>query len=652
MQSLYKNKQFLGWSKSSTATTASYSSGGNLGTVSANTILYAVWQERDSITISATPSGIITTSNVSFTNTPDASDGLTYYFNVGTNISRQCTISIDTSTARDQYRYYIDSVTGVTGTITATGQRSWIGNNVTNNTTTATSKTITVNLKRNLYFFLHAYAIEKDSDGIIGPNPNYWSTDITMNLINNDSPVLYNSTGSNNTMTNCNHKYKSVFLNPGDSVTIQTICTNQDYYLARMHVPNNTNIAVTAWNGSYSENTKTITNTDAVDRSILKSSEGYSGNRVSASFLSTDTQYKNCTYTLTIPTGNDGIALMGSASTHKTQRTYLVYEPFHCQIQLTNTNYTPSISRTNTLTNSECLYTSGTPKIYRFFNDINLSNSQYIYCKRNNNNTNSVITGISIDNVVDSYIYPVLWNGINKINNLYYFQNVSGQTIGSYTYNLEHFLNVSIQPDASLLSTYHAPWNINVTWSNTDYKCIIILRLPEANEDSNTTETDTNEVGNKIYFNGSGWEYQNATDKNKKVYVKEITNLTSASTLNTTLQDVANSGYILKSIKKYRYNGDWNSSLTTTTVTRDQLDAGTATLPAGWTRSSSDTSNDILTLNQNNLTTGSVDYYFITYEEGLPIFYPDSENNPKRAIQLYWEGNRAIGLYYENTKLL
>jgi hypothetical protein len=49
---------------------------------------YAVWQERDSITISATPSGIITPSNVSFTNTPDASDGLTYYFNIGTSISR------------------------------------------------------------------------------------------------------------------------------------------------------------------------------------------------------------------------------------------------------------------------------------------------------------------------------------------------------------------------------------------------------------------------------------------------------------------------------------------------------------------------------------------------------------------------------------
>lgn len=42
----------------------------------------------------------------------------------------------------------------------------------------------------------------------------------------------------------------------------------------------------------------------------------------------------------------------------------------------------------------------------------------------------------------------------------------------------------------------------------------------------------------------------------------------------------------------------------------------------------------------------------ITYIEGLPIFYPSGENDFKRAMYVYWEGNRAIGLYYENTRLL
>jgi len=81
-------------------------------------------------------------------------------------------------------------------------------------------------------------------------------------------------------------------------------------------------------------------------------------------------------------------------------------------------------------------------------------------------------------------------------------------------------------------------------------------------------------------------------------------------------------------------------------------------LPIGWNRTSPDAttgSNDKMELNKagtTDLPAGQVDYYFITYEEGLPVFYPDGGNNPKRAIQLYWEDTRAIGLYYENTRLL
>lgn len=42
----------------------------------------------------------------------------------------------------------------------------------------------------------------------------------------------------------------------------------------------------------------------------------------------------------------------------------------------------------------------------------------------------------------------------------------------------------------------------------------------------------------------------------------------------------------------------------------------------------------------------------IVYIEGLPIFYPSGENDFKRAMYAYWENTRAIGLYYENTRLL
>lgn len=627
MQSLYKNKQFLGWSKSSTATTASYSSGGNLGTVSASTILYAVWKDRDSVTINPSVSDITT---ITFDNTPDASDGLTYYFNRGTN--KKVTISIDAN-ATGSEEYYINSVSGATGTITANGQRSWVGNNVTNNGSSAVVTTINITYHKNLKFYLHNYFIERTS------------FDPTTQL--NTLTVSGTNSFFTQTDTNYKDKYQSIFLNPGDSIIFAGTMTNPNYYIARVHIPNTSNSMSDAWNGSYSEGSSEITNTISVDRLILKNT--YNGNNVSASI--NDANYRDYSYTYTIPTGSTGIALMGDALVHNFERGYIVYEPFHCQIQLTNTNYSPSISRSTDLTNAECLFVSGTPRIYRFFNDVELTNSQYIYCYRQNNSTNNVIISISIDNISNELIYPVLQNGTSKINNLFYFPQATSRTIGSYNYYMDRFLRVYIQPNISLLKTYHAPYNIDINWNNTDYKCIIILRLPEANEDNNTTETDSNIVWNKIDFNGTGWTYLNDTTRNKRIYFKEIYDTTSNS-INTTLQDVASSGYILKSVKKYSYNGTYGSTLTTSTVTREELDAGTGSLPTGWTRSSSATSNDILTLNQTSLTSGAIDYYFITYEEGLPVFYPDGENNPKRAIQLYWEGNRAIGLYYENTRLL
>lgn len=628
-------------------------------------IYYAVWQERDSVTISATPSGIITPSNVSFTNTPDASDGLTYYFNIGTNISRQCTISISSlpTASNGEGFYYIYSVTGATGAITAVGQRSWTGNNVTNtSTTTATSKTIEVTLKRNLRFYFHSDVIEVDTNGITGPYPNNWKNDNILSA--SDSNRIHESswitTGSSGYCENC----IQVYLNPGDSMTFTSTCTNQDYYLARIHVPNSTNTMDTPWGGSYSGNTKTITNTNAIDRSVLKSNGGYSGNRVSASFLSTDTKYKNCTYTLTIPTGNDGIALMGvDDSTHKIQRAYLVYEPFHCQVQLTNTDYDPYVTRVGSLyTKDDCLLTytnSNQTRIYRFFNDIELTSGDYITCKRTDNDTNNIITTVSYNDNVYNIEYPTLWFGTNKIHNLYYFPSAQQWTFGPSDYYTNHFSELRIQPDQSLLDEYHAPYILNVAWNNTIYRCFMILRLPEAGEDANTTETDSSNISSKINRDFSGWANINKSGQNRLVYYKDFNTLTE-SINNIEISDASNSGYILKNIQRYRYNSAYNSTINNTTnpptiVTREELDSGVknlSTVLPGWNRSSSATSNDVLTFNQNTLPAGVVDYYFITYEEGLPIFYPDGENNPKRAIQLYWEGNRAIGLYYENTRLL
>jgi len=118
---------------------------------------YAVWQERDSVTINPSVSDITT---VVFDNIPDAQDGLTYYFDRGTN--KKVTIEINTS-ATGGKEYYINSVTGATGTITENGRRSWVGNNTANTGSTAVTTTINIMYHKNLKFHLHNYFIERTS---------------------------------------------------------------------------------------------------------------------------------------------------------------------------------------------------------------------------------------------------------------------------------------------------------------------------------------------------------------------------------------------------------------------------------------------------------------------------------------------------------
>jgi len=138
-----------------------------------------------------------------------------------------------------------------------------------------------------LHFCFHSNAIEVDTNEITGPYPNNWNNDNILSASDSDRihARSWTTTGS---FGYCGNDIE-VYLNPGDSMTFTSTCTNQDYYLARIHVPNSTNTMDVPWGGSYSGNTKTITNTSAVDRSVLKSNEGYSGNRVSASFSSADT---------------------------------------------------------------------------------------------------------------------------------------------------------------------------------------------------------------------------------------------------------------------------------------------------------------------------------------------------------------------------
>lgn len=600
---------------------------------------YAVWRERDSVTINPSVADI---TAIAFNTTPSAQDGLTYYFDRGLN--KKVTLSINAN-ATGSEEYYINSVSGATGTITANGRRSWVGNNSANTGSSAIATTINITYHKNLQFYLHNYFLEWNNYG-----PSY----LSMNFSFSYSGTYQLATEETNTTTNYNDFSKSFYLNPGDSVTCTVETTDPRYYLARIHIPNTTTTMSSVWDGIYSNNSFTINNTLLQDRIALRN--GYSGNNTTLSVPSnTVSDLRKYTYILTIPTDSTGISLMGDTSIHKIERAYGIFEPFHCIIKLYNTNYTPNTGWLGGLTKYECemIYGGETNLTVtcRFFNDITLINNQGVYCQRNSSANNYIITNIMKDGVSLGFEDPMQnQNQENKLVNLIYFPSLDTVTIGNYNYYLNKFTEFYIQPDSNLLQTYHEPISININWA-TAYKYYIILRLPEANEDNNTTETDLNLVTNKISYDSLGWIRYNKTNENKQILLR-TPETSSSSTIINTIQDIANSGYILKNIKKYRYNGTYNSTLSTTTVTREELDSGTGSLPSGWSRSTSDNSNDILTLNQNNLVAGSVDYYFITYEEGLPVFYPDDENNPKRAIQLYWEGNRAIGLYYENTRLL
>ena len=641
MQSLYKNKKFLGWSKSSTATSASYSSGGNLGTVSEDTILYAVWQERDSVTINPSVSDITT---VVFDNIPDAQDGLTYYFDRGTN--KKVTIEINTS-ATEGKEYYINSVTGATGTVIENGRRSWTGNDIANIGSTAVATTISVIYHKNLKFHLHNYFIELAS---FDPTTQLDTLTLT------GHPIF-----SARTTNNYRDKYKVVYLNPGDNITLTGIMTDSHYYIARAHIPNTTNDMSDIWNGNYSNSSLEITNTTTVNRLILKNT--YSGNNVSTSI--TDANYKNYSYTYTVPTGSDGLALMGDASTHKIEQGYIIYEPFHfsADIIINNPDGRLSIGRSTSLL-QYCQYsTTSTGYFIQFFNDLNyqnlnIDNDLGITFNPSSTTSTDRITQLIVDDNLQDFKYYVLQNGEKKINNYVYIQ--SNESDSQEGYQLSRYRGLWISPDQDLIDNWAPAHSVTVSWSITDYKAFIILKLPESS-DSDVDTTDTNNILDKISFSGSGWtNYTDLTEnRNRLVYVQEITNVNTTSNINATLRDIAEQGYILKNIKYCYYSQDISSLQNSGTIIREQLDNNNnSDLPIGWNRTSPDAttgSNDKLEFNKagtTNLPAGQVDYYFITYEEGLPIFYPDSESNPKRAIQLYWEGNRAIGLYYENTRLL
>lgn len=628
------SKNIAGWTETQGSTVVTYTPQSTF-TITKNTVLYAIWEDRDSVIINPSVANITT---VSFNTTPSAQNGLTYYFNRGLN--KKVTLSIN-PTATGSGEYYIYSVSGATGTITPTGQRSWTGNDVANTGSSAVLTTINIVYHKNLLFYFFLCAIEKNKLS----QPNF-STDFLLG----GNELLQEL--EDTTEEGYNYKYKTKNLNPGDSITHTVSCVNSNYYISRIISPNTTGSNY-PYDGS--------PDTDELPGSFIKKRleliEGYSGNNISVSI--TDDSCTSLTYTLTIPTGSSGVALMGDETNINVQRAYAVYEPFHCQYQINNYNYTLNLYETMgyripraSLITQDTSVANREQYTIKFFNDVSINPSYYIRSYRSKDSTKHVISNISSqdsDLILNNYLTFVLSGNLTSNENYNGFNLQLDQNIAGY--NLNKFTGWRVCPTQYMLDNYHIPYVIDVTWNSNDYKCFIILKLPE------TQENEIN-IANATEFNTTGWTNISDSNLNRNIYIKEISNTSSTTSINASLKDVANAGYILKQIDKYTFDGTYNSDCTTetnhTTVTREQLDSGIVL--QNWIRTSPDSSgsNDKLSFNKTftSADSGVVDYYFIIYEEGLPIFYPGDENDPKRAIQLFWENTRAIGLYYENTRLL
>lgn len=144
VQSLYKDKQFLGWSTDSIATTATYISSDTISNVTADITLYAVWQERDSITIEQIlPNSQVTEPATIIVTGAAASNNNTYYFNPSSNISFSVAIK------QEHEIYFIDSVTAnittdlITNGNLAADRKTYTSGQITAGTN-ATAITITI----------------------------------------------------------------------------------------------------------------------------------------------------------------------------------------------------------------------------------------------------------------------------------------------------------------------------------------------------------------------------------------------------------------------------------------------------------------------------------------------------------------------------
>lgn len=659
------SQQFIGWSETENSASPSYNTGSQI-TIINNIILYPVWRNRDSLQFNENINNIATINVLHYT----ALNNGIYYFDDG--VDQSFTITLNTTTSDLAKEYYIYNVTTnptynfITNGTMSNDYRTWTSGSTprlagTNNTVITVNINYYKNLRLDCYIFQTRKNLTRNVD-------NNFDSIFDLQVISNRTDLLYGSADNNDPggtdttpriyTTNNEYSYKqiTVYINPTDSLQISSSCTNNNFYITSGSVP----IQEDNINGS---------DENSLNPSARSASEVYTRSELqlnTGNLIHINDQ--NCSSGTAVFTARGNTYDMGDANNHRKYKIFFDYDAFNCQLILTDMNRPTVLS--NTISNNTYIRTvtensSQYIQDFKIFNDI--TTLPYFYYYRDDGASNKyAISNIEINSQTIDFKKEYLINGvINDYFNLLTNSNgsVSTSNIQKHNYYLNNFLGYKINFIQSMISSFRSdPYTINVTWASNDYKCFIIAKIVEKN-DAPEESVNTTLVNDIINFQGTGWNsyvdenVSNSTsnqDRNRKIYIKEI-NLNTTQGINATLSDIASQGYLFKDIKKYSYNGNYNSTLTDPpiTITREALETGT-TMPTSlyMTRTSSNNSNDILSLNNTSATAGMVDYYFITYEEGLPIYYPGTDSTIKRAIQLYWETNKAIGLYYGNIKLL
>lgn len=647
-----KTHQFMGWTTDSTKTIYDsswhgtsnsankfWATGTNLPVVADSQIdtneqptedgfiikYHAVWRQRESVTVHENVSNI---GNVVFPYVSVKNSNI-YYFDEGA--SKQFFIELKDTTTR----YYIHDIntgnntpTFITNGTFTTNKRYW--QSLTNEAPIAGITGANTDIYINYYGNLKLqFSYRQNDRNLDSAFTNIFDTMYQLNksYILNDPNVVLEEDFSKTISSSEIEGNSYIYLNPGEGITYTLTCLNDKYYISQFGTSN----------------------------SII--------NRVDLLSSSNPSLNQNCNTLSFTYTASDSD--MSNTVNPALKAYYVFMDPFYCKFEINNINNSIGLNE-----DIDFEFVRVKNNLYYIFNDyvdvIDPYNSDIAPIQGFDNSLYDDepppcrITNVSINNVdinvqINQLISNLSFLSKPSINSSDYFQLYDSQNPNSEInlgdrYYLSRFNGYAIYPQSYMLEHYQSdPYTIDITWNSNIYQSFIIIKLPVQGEDANTLETDTTLINSVISYENNNWNQQIV---NNKIISYLIVDPTVETNINFTLNEI-NHNYQFKELKKYSYayNNESNAP-TVYSITHQSLENGNA-WPTSfeWTKNHTNEINDILILDNDNLFVNQVDYYFITYEK-TPIYYSDNTGNLSQPIQFYWEGNKIIGVYYGNIKIL